>query len=53
MVEYALLISRNSLSLLAGEVNSVASAVNLNWLLVGAIVFGLIFVRSALKPPRI
>jgi hypothetical protein len=51
MVEYALLISRNSLSLLAGEVNSYASSVN--WLVVGAVVFGLIFVRSALKPPRI
>jgi hypothetical protein len=53
MVEYALLISqsaRTSFSNLANEVNSLTNQVN--WLLVGAIVFGLLLVRSALRPPR-
>jgi hypothetical protein len=54
MVEYALLISHSALasfSSLAGQVNTLAASVN--WMLVGAIVFGLIIVRSALKPPRV
>jgi hypothetical protein len=53
MVEYALLISqsaRESFSNLAYQVNSLTSQVN--WVLVGAIVLGLLFVRSALRPPR-
>lgn len=53
MVEYALLISqsaRTSFSSLANEVNSLSSQVN--WVLVGAIVLGLFFARSALRPPR-
>ncbi len=51
MVEYALLIGHNALGSLAGQVNALASSVN--WALVGAIVGGLLFVRLALKPPRI
>ena len=54
MVEYALLISHSalaSLSNLAGKVNALADSVN--WMLVGAVAFGLIIVRSALKPPRV
>jgi hypothetical protein len=54
MVEYALLISHSALasfSNLAGQVNALAGSVN--WMLVGAVVFGLIIVRSALKPPRV
>ena len=53
MVEYALLISqsaRESFGHLAYEVNSLTNQVN--WLLVGAIVLGLMFARAALKPPR-
>jgi hypothetical protein len=53
MVEYALLISqsaRESFSNLEYQVNSLAGQVN--WVLVGAIVLGLLFVRAALKPPR-
>jgi hypothetical protein len=51
MVEYALLVSHNALTSLAGQVNALASSVN--WGLVGAIVGGLLFVRFALKPPRV
>jgi hypothetical protein len=51
MVEYALLIGHNALVSLAGQVNAVAASVN--WPLVGAIVGGLLFVRFALKPPRV
>jgi len=51
MVEYALLIGHNALASLAGQVNALAGSVN--WALVGAIVGGLLFVRFALKPPRI
>jgi hypothetical protein len=51
MVEYALLVGRGALSSLAGQVDLLASSVN--WVLVGAIVGGLLFVRLALKPPRI
>lgn len=53
MVEYALLISqsaRTSFSNLASQVNSLTNQVN--WVLVGAIVLGLLLVRSALRPPR-
>jgi hypothetical protein len=53
MVEYALLISqsaRTSFSSLVSQVNFLSSQVN--WVLVGAIVFGLLFARSALRPPR-
>jgi hypothetical protein len=53
MVEYALLISqsaRESFGNLAYQVNSLAGQVN--WVLVGAIVFGLFFARAALRPPR-
>jgi len=51
MVEYALLIGHNGLVSLAAQVNAVAASVN--WPLVGAIVGGLLFVRFALKPPRV
>ena len=51
MVEYALLLSRSALSSLATQVSSWATSVN--WVLVGAIVGGLLFVRFALKPPRV
>jgi len=51
MVEYALLIGHNALVSLAGQVNALAGSVN--WVAVGAIVGGLLFVRFALKPPRI
>ncbi len=53
MVEYALLISqsaRTTFSNLAYQVNSLTGQVN--WVLVGAIVLGLLFARSALRPPR-
>jgi len=51
MVEYAVLIGHNALASLAGQVNALAASVN--WPLVGAIVGGLLFVRLALKPPRV
>ena len=51
MVEYALLIGHNALVSLAGQVNALAGSVN--WAAVGAIVGGLLFVRFALKPPRV
>ncbi|HTC23492.1 MAG TPA: hypothetical protein VK688_03970 [Gemmatimonadales bacterium] len=54
MVEYALLISqsaRESFGNLAYQVNSMAGQVN--WVMVGAIVFALLFARAALRPPRI
>lgn len=53
MVEYALLISqsaRTSFTSLANQVNSLTGQIN--WVLVGAIVLGLLFARSALRPPR-
>jgi len=60
MVEYALLISQSALASfnnLAGQVNAIAGSLNsmtgsVNWLLVGGVVFGLLFIRAALKPPR-
>jgi hypothetical protein len=51
MVEYALLIGHNALGSLAMQVDSLANSVN--WALVGAVVGGLLFVRFALKPPRV
>jgi hypothetical protein len=53
MVEYALLISQSarvSFSNLAHQVNDLTGQVN--WVMVGAIVLGLLFARSALRPPR-
>jgi hypothetical protein len=51
MVEYALLVGHNALGSLASQVNTLAGSVN--WVLVGAIVGGLLLVRFALKPPRV
>jgi hypothetical protein len=51
MVEYALLLGHNALTSLATQVNNLAASVN--WVLVGAVVGGLLFVRFALKPPRV
>jgi hypothetical protein len=51
MVEYALLVGHNALGSLASQVNALAGSVD--WVLVGAIVGGLLFVRLALKPPRV
>ncbi|HTK43172.1 MAG TPA: hypothetical protein VL287_16420 [Gemmatimonadales bacterium] len=51
MVEYALLVSHNALGTLATQVSSWMDSVN--WTMVGAIVAGLLFVRFALKAPRV
>lgn len=51
MVEYALLVSHNALGTLATQVSSWANSVN--WTVVGAVVGGLLFVRFALKAPRV